>query len=67
MIAIIVKQPAFSKGGHILCMHGLANHAQRGFEIAVGRFESIGVNGEWRTEHDERCAILAGTGWPAPG
>ena len=39
-------------------MHRLTDHPQRGFEVAIGRFEGVGVDGERCAEHHERCAIL---------
>ena len=39
-------------------MDGFADHSQRCFQIAVGGFEGVGVNGERRAEDNERGTVL---------
>ena len=41
-----------------LRMHGLTDHAEGGFEITVGGFEGVGVDGEGSSEDDEGSAVL---------
>ena len=38
-------------------MNSIADKTQGGFEVAVGGFEGVGVDGEWCAENDERSAV----------
>ena len=46
------------KRRNVLSMHGFANHTQRSFEIAIGRFEGVSVDGQGSAEDDKRGTVF---------